>query len=174
MCSQQVIVVPAMKEDGRRVFYKRPAKAKIPPARAPMMGAAVGIAPPGLVAGVAAPEALAAASMLLTLEAIEEAAEPLAVESSERRLETSEAKEFWALLTTEVIEEMRDWAPEIRELMPGPAADVADASSEPALDVMEAMFEAAAEVPEPKADVRSLGRFVSSLVRDEKAESSGF
>jgi hypothetical protein len=112
----------------------------IPPAMAPIAGRAVGTAAWLLVAEATAwlplflTELTAASPLwtaLLILAEIEEAAAPVAVEASERRLASSEDRpavmELSALAMPAVTEERRDSAPEAAELSAEPAADVIEA-----------------------------------------------
>ena len=121
-----------------QLLYNRPARAKIPPATAPMAGRPVGTAPAVLlvVAELRALDALwrmelAAFSPLWILEEMELAAAPVAVETSERRLASSEdaaaSAELWALPMAAVAEEIRESAPEVKDDATEPAADVTDA-----------------------------------------------
>ena len=74
---------------------------------------------------------LAAFSPLWILEEMELAAAPVAVETSERRLASSEdaaaSAELWALPMAAVAEEIRESAPEVKDDATEPAADVTDA-----------------------------------------------
>lgn len=125
--------------------YNKPAKAKRPPAMAPIAGRAVGAAMPELwaeaaeLAADAALEARELASLLMEEEAAPSVALERAAEADEAMLDASLAAELAAdeaaESAPEAAEEATELAPETAEEMTDPAPPVAEAPAEPAAEV---------------------------------------